>query len=158
MRKALFGLTIALFFAGCSTRSTRNPLLARIDSLQRIDPDAAFNRLYEGKIKLESAEDTAFYNLLCCETYLQKPLSFQTNSLPDQLIAHYKNHGTHALLSRAYLCKSINQYKHGNYKDALANAIAAQETADKQDAYPYCRLQLTLGSINLDNGCYVAGN
>ena len=154
MRKALFGLTIALFFAGCSTRSTRNPLLARIDSLQRIDPDAAFNRLYEGKIKLESAEDTVFYNLLCCETYLQKPLSFQTNSLPDQLIAHYKNHGTRALLSRAYLCKSINQYKHGNYKDALANAIAAQETADKQDDYPYCRLQLTLGSINLDNGCY----
>ena len=48
MRKLhLIILIISIFVAGCSTKSTRNAFLMHVDSLQRTNPDSAFNLLYE---------------------------------------------------------------------------------------------------------------
>ena len=155
MRKLhLIIIAISLFVAGCSTESTRNTFLTHVDSLQRINSDSAFNLLYENKTNFLLPEDKAYYSLLYCETYLRKPLFFQTNQDIDTLIAYYKQHDESRLLARALLCKSLNQYKHGHYKDALNNAIAAEQNTETNDTYQQCLIKQQLGLINLSNGCY----
>ena len=155
MRKLhLIILIISLFVAGCSTKSTRNAFLMHVDSLQRTNPDSAFNLLYENNTLFTTPEDKAYYSLLYCETFLKKPLLFQTNQTIDTLINYYRQLDESTLLARALLCKSINQHKHGYYKEALTNAIAAEQHTANSDKYQQSLTKLQLGSINLANGCY----
>lgn len=153
-KHCLIGLIFIFFVAGCQVKQSRNNRLLHIDSLQRIAPDSAFNLLNESNSLCLTIEDKAYYSLLYCETFLKKPLSFGTNQRIDTLIQYFQQQNEPEFYARALLCKSLNQYKQGAYKEALSNAIAAEQATESDDNYQQCLANQNLGRINLDNGCY----
>ena len=140
--------------AGCADeRHTRNPKLIALDSLQRISPYSAFNMLDDFNDVL-TPNDSVYNNLIYTETILNKTVSYASDSAINKIVDYYKTKQDNVLLGRAYLCRSINRYKNGQYSSAVADALMAEKLLPTDDKYYGCKVELLLGLINLDAGCY----
>ena len=145
MRKLhLIILIISLFVAGCSTKSTRNAFLMHVDSLQRTNPDSAFNLLYENNTLFTTPEDKAYYSLLYCETFLKnrfsskqtKPLTRSSTTTDSRTKALY----SHARCSaRASTNTSMAITKKPSRTPLLQNSTLPTAT-NTNNASPNCNL------------------
>ena len=155
MRKPLIYIIIlSLLVVGCAEeRHTHNPQLIVLDSLQRVSPDSAFSMLD----KLNTVflpEDSVYNNLIYTETILNKTVSYASDSAINKIVDYYTVKQNNVLLGRAYLCRSINRYKNGRSSCAITDALMAEKLLPTDDKYYGCKVQLLLGLINLDAGCY----
>lgn len=153
MNKIIIYITfLSLFMAGCSSEHTRIPALVQIDSLQRINSDSAFQKIYE--MRNGDCQQDAYYKLMETETFLQKDLKITDNDHTTDLIGYFKHVNDRELLSRAYLCRSINRYKNHRYTESLYDALEANKYLSHHDLYQNCMTQLTFARIYETNKCY----